>query len=318
MCTYNGACHLTEQLESIATQTQQPGELIICDDGSTDETVLQIKKFSRKVSFPVRLYCNANKLGPAKNFEKAIGLCEGEIIILCDQDDVWQPEKVEKICRVLNSHPGACYAFSDAQIIGSQDRLSGQTLWEAVRFRSSRFVGTGQMEILLKGNVVTGAGLAFRSSFCETVLPIPSCWMHDYWIGLLGSAVSNGIAIPEKLYKYRRHEAQVCGWRKKSFFECFKISLVSDGEDLRDKLCKFQELIKRLQSPEITKRPVPERIDLLKQKELHLSHRAMVRSSNGIFRIRKVFTEALRGRYSRFSSSCFNMVCSIARDLTPV
>lgn len=87
MCTYNGEKYLREQLESIARQTLLPNELVVCDDCSSDETVEIIQDFSRNAPFSVRLMINENNLGFAKNFEKAITLCSGEIIVLSDQDD---------------------------------------------------------------------------------------------------------------------------------------------------------------------------------------------------------------------------------------
>src|SRR5580704_19315016 len=87
LCTCNGGRFLAEQLQSIASQTRLPQELVICDDASTDDTVSMIQGFSRTAPFPVKLFQNAERPGPAKNFDKAIRLCEGEIIFLCDQDD---------------------------------------------------------------------------------------------------------------------------------------------------------------------------------------------------------------------------------------
>src|SRR6266567_6944512 len=102
MCTYNGARFLREQLESIAAQSRLPDELVVCDDGSTDETVETIKAFVGRAPFAVRLEINSKNLGSTKNFEKAIGLCEGEIIALADQDDVWKPQKLAVLEATLN------------------------------------------------------------------------------------------------------------------------------------------------------------------------------------------------------------------------
>jgi len=55
MCTYNGKAYLSDQLVSIVKQTQQPGELVICDDGSTDNTLQVLDKFSKEAPFPVRV-----------------------------------------------------------------------------------------------------------------------------------------------------------------------------------------------------------------------------------------------------------------------
>ncbi|MBC7931137.1 MAG: glycosyltransferase, partial [Rubrivivax sp.] len=91
MCTYDGGRYLAEQLASIAAQTRAPDELVVCDDRSRDETTSIVRRFAETAPFPVRLYVNEQNLGSTRNFEKAIGLCEGELIALSDQDDVWLP-----------------------------------------------------------------------------------------------------------------------------------------------------------------------------------------------------------------------------------
>ena len=219
MCTRNGAQYLGTQLRSIANQTLHPSEVVVCDDGSEDGTLSRAKEFARSAPFPVRVYSNAVALGPAKNFEKAITLCDGEIIILADQDDEWMSEKVERFSNVFEQNPEAIYAFSNAEFIDECGRSLKTTLWDAVGLKGSlwRFNGDRQLEILLKHNIITGAAMAFRASFRETFLPIADGWMHDYWIVLLASLFSSGIPVPECLFRYRQHQAQVCGWKKKRF-----------------------------------------------------------------------------------------------------
>src|SRR4029077_8380451 len=107
MCTYNGARFLPEQLESIAAQTRLPDELVVCDDGSADESAEIVRNFGKNAPFPVRLELNEKNLGATKNFEKAIGLCQGDLISLADQDDVWKPQKLSKLWLVFQENPGA-------------------------------------------------------------------------------------------------------------------------------------------------------------------------------------------------------------------
>jgi glycosyltransferase involved in cell wall biosynthesis len=311
MCTFNGARFLAEQLRSVASQTLVPVELVICDDGSTDDSVSIIREFSRKAPFPVQVFQNKTKLGPAKNFEKAIQKCKGEIIFLCDQDDVWQPEKIERLIDAFDKHPQATYAFSNAEMIDESGDPLGQTLWDAVGLsrKLEAFSGTGQLEILLKHNIVTGATMAFRASFRDLVLPISADWMHDYWIVLLGSTVSNGIPVSEPLLKYRRHATQVCGWRKDTFWQVCMESLNARAEDWRGKVDNFRRLVDRVQSSPLE--CPPERMALLREKELHLLTRSSTRGSNALLRIAKVLAEATTGRYHRFSDSWY----SIVRDL---
>ena len=93
MCTYNGDKYLWEQLQSIASQTRFPHELVICDDRFTDSTTDIIRDFTGSAPFPVRLHINPANLGAAakgitRNFEQASRLCTGDLIAFCDQDDV--------------------------------------------------------------------------------------------------------------------------------------------------------------------------------------------------------------------------------------
>ena len=95
MCTYNGEPFISKQLESIASQTVLPDEVVICDDGSTDDTIMLVERFSSHVGFEVRLYENPTNLGFIGNFSKAMSLCSGDTIFLADQDDVWLDRKIE-------------------------------------------------------------------------------------------------------------------------------------------------------------------------------------------------------------------------------
>src|SRR5690348_14254665 len=97
MATYNGARFVTEQLDSIAGQTQLPVEVVICDDRSTDETVSILESFAAKAPFRVTLHRNDEQLGYRLNFKKAVSFCTGDLIAFCDQDDVWHPDKLKTL-----------------------------------------------------------------------------------------------------------------------------------------------------------------------------------------------------------------------------
>ncbi|HEV7379220.1 MAG TPA: glycosyltransferase, partial [Dyadobacter sp.] len=136
MCTYNGAKYLPQQLESIANQTIPVGELVVCDDGSTDNTIEVIKSFAATSSFPIAIHSNIRNLGSTKNFEKCLNLCQGEIIFLCDQDDKWREDKVEKQLAYLNAHPEKDAVFSDAMMIDNDSKPVGRTIWEEIEFNT--------------------------------------------------------------------------------------------------------------------------------------------------------------------------------------
>ena len=94
LCTYNGAGFIAEQLDTLITQTYAPIEIIAVDDSSTDETFNILMAYAAKYS-QIKIYKNENNIGFAANFERAATLCDGELIALCDQDDLWHPQKIE-------------------------------------------------------------------------------------------------------------------------------------------------------------------------------------------------------------------------------
>jgi glycosyltransferase involved in cell wall biosynthesis len=314
MCTYNGSRYLREQLDSISSQTCSPFELVVCDDGSSDSTLSILNDFASRARFLVRVFSNAKRLGPARNFGQAIELCTGDIIALCDQDDIWYPHKLSTVAAAFHEHPSASYAFSDATMIDSNGTTLGSTLWDAVGLQQqlADFSGVRQVKMLLRKSLIQGAALAFPSALRCILLPIPPGWMHDYWIVLLGSTLSSGVPINEPLLKYRRHGDQACGWKKKTFLQVCRESLSTGADESWDKLEQFRSLVQRVEGVEISTHAAKEYIQLLKQKEKHLQVRAATRSRHGISKVATVVRETLSGRYQRFQEAS---LYSILRDL---
>jgi glycosyltransferase involved in cell wall biosynthesis len=215
LCTFNGSRYLPEQLASIASQTRKPGELVVCDDGSSDRTVDILREFATTAGFPVRIHQNERNIGSTKNFEKAIGLCNGTYIALADQDDWWKPNKLEKLVQVLRDSSGGA-VFSDGVIMDENSVPTSQTLWGQNRFgdRDNKFnsqSGEGARSVLLRCNVVTGATLMFRSNLRGVLGPFPQEWVHDGWMAWMIVFHSRLIAFSEPLIQYRTHRGQQVG-----------------------------------------------------------------------------------------------------------
>jgi glycosyltransferase involved in cell wall biosynthesis len=177
LASYNGERYVNEQLESIARQTRLPDELIVSDDASTDATPDIVLDFARRAPFPVRFLQNRERLGSTRNFEAAIRACNGDIIFLCDQDDVWYPNKISLVEEHFINDPSAGAVFTDANVVDENLRQFGHRLWKTFRFSSREQVrvATGDaLGVLLKHPVVTGATMAFRSKYRALVLPIVS------------------------------------------------------------------------------------------------------------------------------------------------
>lgn len=215
MCTYNGARYLQKQLDTFASQTYVPYELIVCDDGSTDASLALIDSFAEKAAFPVRIFRNERNLGSNRNFEKAIGLCDGDLIALADQDDEWYPDKLARMGRLFEELPEALAAFSDADVIDERSSLVGQNLWKSLFFSPAKefpHVDTGIVSTLFRLNyVATGATMIFRTELRKHFLPIPDSWVHDAWISWI-AALRGGLApFPAATIRYRIHAHQQIG-----------------------------------------------------------------------------------------------------------
>jgi hypothetical protein len=215
MCTYNGAEFLPAQFESIIAQSRQPDEIVVCDDGSTDETQSLLAKFATETTIPVLIHHNQTNLGSVKNFERAIQLCTGDVIAVSDQDDVWRHDKLQLIEQAFNK-PSVGLVFSDAELVDEHLNPLGHTMWNAIAFdaHKRRLVRYGRaLEVLITGWTVTGATMAFRSRFVKLSLPIPEgiAMIHDGWIALTIAAVANVVVLDEPLIKYRQHGKQQIG-----------------------------------------------------------------------------------------------------------
>jgi len=116
MATYNGAAYIEDQLRSIAAQTLTPFELVLCDDRSTDETLDIVRRMQPELAFPVRIHVNAENLHFTGNFLKAASLCTGEFVAFCDQDDLWDPAKLEK-CLAAMTRESADLLVHEGRVI---------------------------------------------------------------------------------------------------------------------------------------------------------------------------------------------------------
>lgn len=196
MATYNGEKYIAEQIDSILDNLSKNDELIISDDGSTDNTINIIKKYQEEDE-RIKLI-NGPKQGVKQNFANSIKKCKGKYIFLCDQDDVWTKNKINKVLDIFDKEK-CLVVVHNAHIVDNKLNCIGQTFFE---FRNS---GSGILKNIWK-NTYIGCCMAFNSCLKEKILPIPNnIEMHDQWIGLIAEKYGKSIFIDECLIKYRRH-----------------------------------------------------------------------------------------------------------------
>lgn len=301
MCTFNGSAYLAEQLDSIAGQTRLPDELIICDDASRDETPRLLAEFASGVSFPVNVVANSKNVGSTANFASAISLCQGDVIALSDQDDVWLPQKLATIERSLEDNPQAGFVFSDATMVDQVRAPLGYTLWQAIGFgqAAQRQVAAGNaFAYLLRRYLVTGATLAFRTEYRDVVLPIPNSWVHDGWIALMIAAFSSPCFISEPLIDYRQHPRQQIGEKKRGWYQQYLVARSLGAPEYRREFDSFSAAYGRLSG--IHDRPVPTaKLAALSKKVEHCRQRLAMREGGRWQRFPRIAAEI--GRYRNYS-----------------
>lgn len=219
MCTYNGEKYLKHQLDSIINQSYRPYEIIISDDCSTDSTLEILKSYeclNKDINFKIMV--NKQNIGVTKNFEKALINSTGDFIFLCDQDDIWMENKIERVVREFKkSNTNTRAIFSNAFIINEFSEKQNETLWDLIGFTEQmrrKFRFNEGIDILLKKDVITGCTLAIRRTYLKEVLPLNVNFVHDSWIGMVHE-LSGGLGlINEPLIYYRIHPSQQIGLNK--------------------------------------------------------------------------------------------------------
>lgn len=195
MPTFNGGKFLREQLDSIYEQTLVPDEIVVVDDCSTDNTreILEEYKLTRGLKY----YVNERNFGYNKNFEKAIMLCSGDFILLCDQDDVWLPNKVEKCYSKIVKYPQhipalvSCFSSTDSNILIT---------------KKGKKLRSGDWRLNYTLYATQGCTLILNKSLKDVALPFPDGMMYDAYLGLTASLLGNRWYIGEQLMYYRIHQ----------------------------------------------------------------------------------------------------------------
>jgi len=214
MCTYNGASFLEQQLDSLVNQSYTPNEIIICDDCSHDQSVAIAQAFAQQhPNINIRVVQNPENLGYIRNFEKAISLCTQDIIFLCDQDDVWQPEKIEHIVAVFDSEPNVGLVLHDFCWIDENNQpYPGPTVTYGPKKLSA-----AQLPQEIKANSINvfmqpyprawcGCMMAYRRGFNDVVLPIFPGKGHDDWILKILAPVTETRFLASPLVHYRMNQ----------------------------------------------------------------------------------------------------------------
>ena len=196
LCTYNGEKYLPDLLDSLVAQSYKNIEIVAVDDCSIDSTSEILTAYAANNS-NIRVYRNDKNLGFIKNFEKAMGLCKGELIALCDQDDIWVPEKITLQVATIGDN---MLIYHDSEFVDESNTTLNRKLSDLYNFYRG-----DQPEVLLIENFIPGHTMLFKKQLLHYALPLNEGVFHDWWLAYL--AINHGGIdyVPASLVRYRQH-----------------------------------------------------------------------------------------------------------------
>lgn len=200
--TFNGEVYLEEQLRSVLEQTYTHLEILAIDDGSSDGTVRILREYAA-LDPRLRIVINERNLGFIRNFEKGCSLSKGHWIALCDQDDYWAPDKVQKMVAAIGQYP---MVYCDSELCGEDLRPLGKRISDLVHYQS--FDDCRQLCVFSRmyghATLITRELFHKASPFLEEV-------PHDGWLAFHATLFGGVAYLPEPLVKYRQHAGNVFG-----------------------------------------------------------------------------------------------------------
>lgn len=199
LSTFNGEQFLETQIASLLKQTYPNLEIVITDDASTDRTPEILRQYLADTRF--RIFLHSENVGFIKNFERGMLLARGDFITLCDQDDIWLPEKTEKLYRHID---GYSLAYCDSELIDE----NGQSLGKKVSDIKNMYTGRDARGFLFS-NVVSGHALMLKKEVLPHAFPLPPEAFHDEWLAIHATMLEGIVYVDEPLALYRQHTKNV-------------------------------------------------------------------------------------------------------------
>ena len=243
LCSYQGERFIAQQIESILSQSYPFVSIHVFDDASEDKTVAIVKEYQQKNS-NLHLYINEHNIGYINNFEQALKQSKAKYIALCDQDDIWHPDKLllsmKEMAKLENEQPQtAILVHSDLSLI---DTLSKPLHPSFFAKKSLVFPNKKSLSHILGYCGVMGNTIVMNRVLLELALPFPKeLKYHDYWFALVNEFFGIRKTINKPLVQYRIHQKNTSnnkniGIKKLSFSRWFKLDfLLPFKEDARDK-----------------------------------------------------------------------------------
>lgn len=221
VCTYNGERFLGAQLDSLLAQSCRPGEILIYDDASTDASVDIARDFidrAQRAGIDARLMVQPANIGFVANFSAALAAASGEVVLPCDQDDIWYPDKLATLLPMFATRPSLSLVFTNARLVDARGDTLGHTLFDALVLSPAEIASIHRgdaFDVLVRRSAATGATVALRRTLLDQVLPIAMGWIHDEWLAIGAAAIGEVDLVERPLIDYRQHGGNQVGMRKR-------------------------------------------------------------------------------------------------------
>lgn len=221
LASYQGAAYIEEQLDSLLAQTRQPDEVLLRDDGSSDDTLAIVQAWQqRHPAFGLRIIEGGKNLGYIGNFRTLMEQAGGDWIFLCDQDDRWHAEKLETMMAVIEANPqirllASSFSFMNGQgecyAVVQRPEWSNNNLipWKIEHPGGLNTISAGRM---LDHNYFQGCAMAVSREvvrvYLQTTYPHLA---HDWYLALIAARQNGLFYLDRPLFDYRIHQANVTG-----------------------------------------------------------------------------------------------------------
>lgn len=221
MAVFNGKKYLADQMQSLMDQTYSDFQITVRDNHSTDNTRTLLEKWQNKHPEKITCVFGKNNLGILGNYASLLESSQASYVFLCDSDDVWLPDKVQKSIKAMKEAEEA-YGSQTPLLIHTDLRVVDETLqsicdsfWQYSHLDGSQPI---TLTRALTENRVTGCTMMLNRALIDLANPIPlKAPMHDAWIALVAAAFGQIIPIPEATVLYRQHGDNATGAGRYSF-----------------------------------------------------------------------------------------------------
>ena len=231
LATYNGDRFITEQLNSLLNQTYQDFVCYIHDDGSKDQTLQICQEYEKKYPSKFRILDYAPTGGAKNNFLSLMKNVDAELVMFCDQDDVWLPNKIEEMVESVKNVDGDFLAFSDLKIVDEQLNILEDSFYQATHVQVDAI---NYKNALIKGFIPGCTMMVSRGLVQKALLykDDSNIKMHDWWLVIMALVNDTRMVFVDKpLGLYRQHSSNTIGAKDQSTADriYFNLKRIVDG-----------------------------------------------------------------------------------------